>query len=515
MNKKKILFYDTETVYMSQTSGDSIQFYPMGSMQRLPNEYSAPGPSPDWKDYKRDAFYQGITTNVRSNTGGWGGNMTTGFVPFYPESIVRFDRPMPGMTFDVDVRRVIIFPGATLHIYDSSGKLMTSLDGKEYPFTGGLDLQRIQHLKGTNKYPAYGILKHYKPPPNPLQEKLDAANQTISQLQAQIAQLSAEKNALAAQVTELKSSYETKLNALEAAKQKELEALRTGNAALLAEARQEQEQLSSSLEAAKKEYEAALEKQKQQEAIFVEEMRRMYDERINDFKVQQQLEIENAKQQNEAAMTQARQEQERLVQELGSIKSEYDASVSKISTLQQELDASKQSLQQSEAELAELKSRLDTLTATPAPTTPPPIQWGTSMYVLIDADAWMNEETLVVMAMNGNELTTEPFQYRDMRQVFAISSRGHLRCLGEKGLFVEAMENCRVPTGTETPPEKNWSVKRVSGGASSQYSVMSESCGSFMVPSVSQVTLERQPMTDGWFVIPVGRFTAQLTTPSS
>jgi len=238
--------------------------------------------------------------------------------------------------------------------------------------------------------------------------------------------------------------------------------------------------------------------------VSIETIRSLYDDRMSELQDAKSRELAAIQENNQLKYNQALEDQNKAAKDVIDLKKDYDFMVTDLRVIRAQITASTSVITQVDQEIQSLRNRLDTLTDTPAPTQPP-IQWGTSLYVLIDANAWLNDGVIVVMAMNGTEVVTQPFQYRNMLQVFVISSQGHLRCLDKMGYFVTASESCLVPQGTETPPEKNWRIRRVSGGHSSQYSIMSEACGSFMVSAVDQVTLERMPQTEGWFVIPVGR----------
>lgn len=388
----------------------------------------------------------------------------------------------------------------------------------------------------------------YKDPGNPLKDQLDAANAQVQTLTQQIAQKDARIKQLEEQgiqdseeIRRLKSEKETLQTQLDAAnaqiasltqqlseanqtiqdqknmiteQKKRIEELSTERDDLIVQVSelkkegQTKDQLITQLETRINELDAEiknlLENIEAMSSTAIDYIRTAYDDRMTDLKDAKARELEAIQENNQLKYTQALKDKNEASKVLVSLKNEYDTMTTDLRVFRARVKASSIAITQTDDVIKTLQQRLDTLTATPAPTQAP-IQWGTSVYILIDANAWLNDGDLIVMAMNGTEVVTQPFQYRDPNQVFVISSQEHLRCMSKPGYFVTASDSCLVPRGTETPPEKNWRMRRISEGHSSQYSIMSEACGSFMVSAVDQVTLKRMPQSEGWFVIPVGR----------
>jgi len=342
-----------------------------------------------------------------------------------------------------------------------------------------------------------------------LESQLATANAEIASLKQQLSQanqtIADQKQTIDAQKQQI-SSLQSDKQKLEA----ELAALKQSGQATQAQVAL----LTNQITSLNTQIQSLLKNVESMSVASMETIRATYEDRMTDLQDAKSRELAAIQENNQLKYNQALEDQNEAAKDVIDLKREYDFMVTDLRVIRAQLSASTAAIAQTESDIKALQQRLDVLTATPEPTQPS-IQWGTSLYVIIDADAWMNDGIIVVMAMNGTEVVTEPFQYRSMRQVFVISSQGHLRCLDNTGYYVTAGDTCLVPRGTESPPEKNWSMRRVNDGHSSQYSIMSESCGSFMVPSVNQVTLERMPQTDGWFVIPVGRMQSPMVQTSA
>lgn len=315
---------------------------------------------------------------------------------------------------------------------------------------------------------------------------INSLNQQIAAQQALIAQLTAQRNAL--------QEEKARLEGIVSQNQQEIQNL---------------EKEISFLQAQLKEIDAYYKKLlSENQDTFFKEMNDLYTLRMQYLQEVRQREIEAVKEQDDEKIKKAQFEQLQIIVQLESIHKDYQDASTQLEELRTQATESLKMLKETTDKYQELTGELHDLTNTPAPTTPTPkpINWGTTMYVIIDAETWMNEGSIIVMALNGTELVTEPFMYRDLRQVFVISSDGHLRCMKGNGSYATSMENCTLPMATETAPEKNWIIRRIPGGYASEFSIMSETCGSFLTPSIGQVTLDKAPRERGWYVIPVGRF---------
>jgi len=370
--------------------------------------------------------------------------------------------------------------------------------------------QRIAQLEAEGRKDDAEIQK-LKTEKAALQTQLNQANQEISRLNTEIKSLTqqlAQANQTIEEQKQIIDQQKAQLTTLQTQKsalESELATLKKAGQATQAQVAV----LTDQIKTLDTQIQNLLQNIEAMSVASIEALRQSYEARMEDLQDARAREVAAIQENNQLKYSQALEDKNSASKDLMDLKTEYDFMVTDLRIIRAQLAASTTAITQTNQEIESLQQRLDVLTATPAPTKAP-IQWGTSLYVIVDADAWMNDGVLIVMAMNGTELVTEPFQYRDMRQVFVISSQGHLRCLDKTGYYVTAMDNCLVPTGSERPPDQNWSIRRVSGGHSSQYAFMSQSCGAFLVPNVNQVTLERMPQTEGWFVIPVGRMQGSM-----
>lgn len=239
----------------------------------------------------------------------------------------------------------------------------------------------------------------------------------------------------------------------------------------------------------------------------IEDIRSEYDSKMSDFKAAKEAEIRALQENNAAAIENARKEQEQLIAELAALKSTYDTTTQQLNELRQSIQNNTMLLEQQQQQRDALAEQIKTIeeqqkTTTAAPSTPD--RFGSSIYVILDADAWMETGTLRALTMTNGSITTSPFQFKDLRQTWLSSTRGKLRSLDGSGEYIETSENCLVPRG-KMETSSTWMFTRL---AKSRYhfSIMSNDCGRRLEPNVSDsvVLTASKESEGGWFIVPVG-----------
>jgi hypothetical protein len=232
-----------------------------------------------------------------------------------------------------------------------------------------------------------------------------------------------------------------------------------------------------------------------------------YDTTMSEYKAAKEAEIRALQENNAAAIENARKEQERFVSELTTLKATYDTTIAQLNDIRQSIQNNttllEQQQQQRDALLEQIKTIEDQRNATTAaPATPD--RFGSSVYVILDAGAWMETGTLRALTMTNGAITTAPFQFKDLRQTWVSSTKGKLRCLEGSGEYIETTSDCLVPRGAISS-SSTWTFTRL---PTSRYhfSIMSNDCGRRLEPNVSDsvVLTSSRDSEGGWYIVPVG-----------
>ena len=247
----------------------------------------------------------------------------------------------------------------------------------------------------------------------------------------------------------------------------------------------------------------------------IESLRAEYEAKIKEYKQTKDLEIKALQENNAQEVRRLQAAEEQLVMELQPLKTTYDLAASDLAAVRSSFSENSATLEQRQAEAQRLRDQIaeieSNMTATPAPTTVPPgsggDSFGSSIYAIIDADAWTETGTLRALTSRNGAIVTEPFRFKDLYQAWVSSTRGKLRSLGGQGEFVGASEGCLMPRGM-TQTTSTWTFTRLPDHRL-HFSVASNECGRRMEAGVSDtVVLTTSPESQGgWYIVPIGSST--------
>ena len=217
-------------------------------------------------------------------------------------------------------------------------------------------------------------------------------------------------------------------------------------------------------------------------------------------------ELQALEENNASALQAASADRQRTLAELGALRATYDATAEKLQQMQGKYGSVADQIEAQNAEIEALQRQLLTTVAptaaptTAAPTPAPGPQWSPGIFVFIDRRRWLENGELVVAAMNGGDVTMEPFAFRSLNQVWAISGDGHVRSLADEGLYINAMDSCLLPVGSSSVPIRNWQFRKT--GTHGQHAILSLACNAWLIPGVSTAELSKQQ--EDWYVVRVG-----------
>jgi len=163
-------------------------------------------------------------------------------------------------------------------------------------------------------------------------------------------------------------------------------------------------------------------------------------------------------------------------------------------------------------------TRAPTPSPTPAPMPPPSyLRYPSNLVVFAHEGEWMNKGILKVLTLRGSTPSLQNFVYKDMTQVFAIDSRGSVRCVADQGTYVKPASTCDGVVGG--PSASEW--RFVNRDLPRSYSVEVK-CAvgtrrlefSNMVHPWAILLGGTAGSSVGWFVVPVARTESAETTPS-
>jgi len=320
-----------------------------------------------------------------------------------------------------------------------------------------------------------------------LKQQLSQANQTIADQKQRLATLEQQKASLEKQLADMMAAGQ--------ASDAQLESLRNTIANL-------ETQIQSTM--------ASIESSS---AASIESIRAEYDAKIREYKAAKDAEIVALRDNNAQQVTLLQNKQQQLLQELQNLKNQYDISAAELAAVRAQFSQNTTTLQQRQAEADKLRTQIaeieSNMTATPAPTqtvapSPGTDSFGSSIYAIIDANAWNETGTLRALTSRNGAIVSEPFRFKDLYQTWVSSTRGKLRSLGGQGEYVGASEGCLVPRGmTET--SSTWTFTRLPSHRL-HFSIASNECGRRMEQGVADtVVLTTSPESqDGWYVVPIG-----------
>jgi hypothetical protein len=347
--------------------------------------------------------------------------------------------------------------------------------------------------------------------------------------------------------------YEQKMAELRAAAEAEKQALQAQNAAAAGQARQIQQQLLGELAGLKAQYDqlkaSAASASKELESTKQEmvQIKTEYDQKMLDLAAAQKKELEAIASQNAAAIEAARLEKEKLVAELKELKVKFDTAValSKQCPIIPEntvlVDGKTGQMYRYEAGMLRAISletyralgspkyttykagSLDNCprgpdiqvpTVTPKPTEAPleDPAFPSTVYVLIHAESWAMKSELRVLASRFGGAVIEPFEFKELAQVFAINSQGYVRSLEGQGAYLTNQDDCLAPIMSKDVPKTGWRLQKT-GDSQYGYKLVS-SCGVSLKAGVTDRSpvLEKSVFggdaSDEWYVLPIGKMEA-------
>lgn len=239
---------------------------------------------------------------------------------------------------------------------------------------------------------------------------------------------------------------------------------------------------------------------------YLDAIRKEYEAKMQALEAAKAAELQALEENNASALQAAAAEQQRALADLGTLRAAYDATAKKLQQMQGKYGSVADQIDAQNAEIEALQRQLLTTVApTAAPTTVAPTaalgpHWSPGIFVFIDRRRWLENGELVVAAMNGGDVTMEPFAFRSLNQVWAISGDGHVRSLANEGLYVNAMDSCLLPVGSSSVPIRNWQFRKT--GTHGQHAILSLACNAWLVPGVSTAELSKQQ--EDWYVVRVG-----------
>ena len=163
-------------------------------------------------------------------------------------------------------------------------------------------------------------------------------------------------------------------------------------------------------------------------------------------------------------------------------------------------------------------TRAPTPVPTPAPMPPPSyLRYPSNLVVFAHEGEWMNKGTLKVLTLRGSTPSLQAFVYKDLTQVFAIDSRGAVRCVADQGTYVNSAPTCDGVVGGSNASEwrfvdrtlpRSYSVevKCAIGTRRLEFNDMVHPWAILLGGTTGSSV--------GWFVVPVARTESAETTPS-
>ena len=150
---------------------------------------------------------------------------------------------------------------------------------------------------------------------------------------------------------------------------------------------------------------------------------------------------------------------------------------------------------------------------------PPPsyLRYPSNLVVFAHEGEWMNKGILKVLTLRGSTPSLQAFVYKDLTQVFAIDSRGAVRCVAGQGTYVNSASTCDGVVGGSSASEwrfvdrtlpRSYSVevKCAIGTRRLEFNDMVHPWAILLGGTAGSST--------GWFVVPVARTESAETTPS-
>jgi hypothetical protein len=239
---------------------------------------------------------------------------------------------------------------------------------------------------------------------------------------------------------------------------------------------------------------------------YLDAIRKEYEAKMQALEAAKAAELQALEENNASALQAASADRQRTLAELGALRATYDATAEKLQQMQGKYGSVADQIEAQNAEIEALQRQLLTTVAptaaptTAAPTPAPGPQWSPGIFVFIDRRRWLENGELVVAAMNGGDVTMEPFAFRSLNQVWAISGDGHVRSLADEGLYINAMDSCLLPVGSSSVPIRNWQFRKT--GTHGQHAILSLACNAWLIPGVSTAELSKQQ--EDWYVVRVG-----------
>jgi hypothetical protein len=142
-------------------------------------------------------------------------------------------------------------------------------------------------------------------------------------------------------------------------------------------------------------------------------------------------------------------------------------------------------------------------TTPPPNTTPAPHpSFDPTVYVMVHADSYLNNQGLNVLSLDFGQLNINEFVDKDLSQIWMINPDGHVRSVSGDGHYIAASDDCLAPTTLSRPSTATrWSIRPT---GTHQYAyTMHAGCGTALARAGRGTTLTAKG--DTWFVVPVGR----------
>jgi hypothetical protein len=142
-------------------------------------------------------------------------------------------------------------------------------------------------------------------------------------------------------------------------------------------------------------------------------------------------------------------------------------------------------------------------TTPPPNTTPAPHpSFDPTVYVMVHADSYLNNQGLNVLSLEFGQLNINEFVDKDLSQIWMINPDGHVRSVSGDGHYIAASDDCLAPTTLSRPSTATrWSIRPT---GTHQYAyTMHAGCGTALARAGRGTTLTAKG--DTWFVVPVGR----------
>lgn len=238
----------------------------------------------------------------------------------------------------------------------------------------------------------------------------------------------------------------------------------------------------------------------------IEQLRDEYAITMNEYKQAKANEIEALQTNNAQRIEEARNEQQRLLNELTALKEEYDSVTNDIQVNKKTWEETQQQIKEKQEEAERLQEQIDTIkdSRTESPTPSGEDAFGSTVYVILDANAWNETGQLRALTSDNGAIKQKPFEFGDVYQTWASSTKGKLRTMGGSGEYISSSQGCLVPVSSVTT-SSTWTFTRM-GENRYHFSVSSNECGRRLESGVSDtvVLTTSRDAEEGWFIIPVG-----------